>query len=94
MRRTDKVSDQSGNLICSCVQREMTGSENMNLSVRHILAVSFRFAEIEREVILTPDHPQPRLRFAHPSLPLGIGVDVRTIVVEEIALNVRLAELV
>src|SRR5258708_9422267 len=36
-RRSDKGSDQCGDLICSSVQREMTRVENVNFSVRYIL---------------------------------------------------------
>src|ERR1700692_3067785 len=92
--RTDKASDQCGDLICSGVQCEMTGVENVNLGVRNILPVALRLAEVEGEVILTPDHQQLRLLLAHPSLPLGVGVDVRAVVVKEVALNVCLVGLV
>jgi hypothetical protein len=34
----------------------MTGVDNVNLSVRHIPAICFRLREVEREVILTPNH--------------------------------------
>jgi hypothetical protein len=33
------------------------------------------------------------LPFAHPCLPLGVGVDVRAVVIEEVALNIHLAGL-
>src|ERR1700682_327207 len=72
----------------------MTGVENVNFGLRHVLAVAFRLPKVEREVILTPDYQEARLLLAHPSLPLGVGVDVRAVVVEEIALNVGLARLV
>lgn len=55
MRRTDKFSDQGGYLICSRVQCEMTGVENVNLSVRYVLVVAFRLAGIEREIVLAPE---------------------------------------
>jgi len=50
----------------------MTGVEKVNLSVRHIVAIGLRFREIEREVLLAPDHQQERLLLAHPCLPLGV----------------------
>src|SRR5260370_927518 len=43
--------------------------------------------------MLTPNRQQPRLPFAHPCLPLGVGVDIRAVVVEEVALNIHLAGL-
>ena len=72
----------------------MTGVENVNFSVRNVLAVAFRLAGIEREVILTPDHEQARLLLAHPCLPFGVGVYIGSIIVEQIALNLGLAGLV
>ena len=65
-------------------------SSTCTLSVRHILAVAFRLAEVEREIVLAPEHQKPRLRLLHPRLPLRIGIDIRAVVVEEIALNLRL----
>jgi hypothetical protein len=50
----------------------MTGVEKVNLSVRHIVAIGLRLREIEREVLLAPDHQQERLLLAHPCLPLGV----------------------
>src|SRR6266851_3498686 len=93
-RRSDKGSDQCGDLICSSVQCEMTRVENVNFSVRYILAIALRFAGIEREVILAPDHQQARLLGAHPCLPLRIGVHIGSIVVKQVALNLGLAGLV
>src|SRR5206468_6565702 len=72
----------------------MTGVENVNLGVRHILAVAFWLARIEREIVITPDHQQARLFLTHPSLPLGIGLYIGAIVVEQIALNLRLLRLI
>src|SRR6202030_2088276 len=68
--------------------------EDEDFGVRHILSVSFRLAEIEREIVLTPDYQQTRLLLAHPCLPFRVGVDVRSIIVEKIALNVGLAGLI
>jgi len=71
----------------------MTGIENVNLSFRHILAISFRLTEVEREIILPPNDKQARLLLAHPCLPFRIGVDVGSIVVKQIALNLCLGGL-
>ena len=68
----------------------MTGVEDMNLCIRYIFAIAFRFARIERKIMFSPDHKQARLFLAHPCLPLGISLDVCAVVVEQIALNLRL----
>src|SRR5437764_10833779 len=72
----------------------MTGVEHVNLSVRYVPAIGLRLREVEREVILPPDHQQARLLLAHPGLPLRVGVYIGSIVVEQVALNVGLAGLV
>src|SRR5580698_8710020 len=71
----------------------MTGVENVNLSARYVVAVALGLAEIKRGVILSPDHQQARLRVAHPSLPFRVGVHIRSIVVEQVSLNLGLAGL-
>src|SRR4051794_40753444 len=72
----------------------MTGVENMNLGAGHILAIALRLARVEREIILAPDNQQTRLLLAHPRLPLRIGVHISAIIVEQIALNLRLPRLI
>src|SRR5258708_5519780 len=72
----------------------MAGFENVDLSGWHIFAIPLRFAKVEREVILTPDHEQAGLLLAHPRLPFRISIDIGPIVVEQVALNVGLARLV
>ena len=91
--RLHEIMHQRRNLIGFRVEREVAGVENVNLGVGHILPVALRLAEIERQVMLAPDHQQTRLLLAHPGLPLGVGVDVRSIVVEEVGLNIRLSGL-
>src|SRR5262245_6166989 len=71
----------------------MTGVEHVNLSVRHILAIGFRLRELERAIVSTPEHQQTRLPLAQPCLPLRVGVQIGSIVVEQVALNVSLAGL-
>ena len=68
----------------------MSGIEHVHFRLRHVLAITFRFAGIEREIVLAPDDEKLRLCLLHPRLPLRIGVDVRPVIVEEIALNLRL----
>src|SRR5208282_6018645 len=72
----------------------MTAVDNVNFSVRHIFAIAFRLARVERELILAPYHQQARLLLAHPRLPFRVGVHVGSVVVEQIALNLSLAGLV
>jgi hypothetical protein len=67
--------------------------ENVNFSVRYIPAIDLGLREFEREVIFAPNHQQPRPFLAHPRLPLRVGVDVRAVVKEEVALNIHLAGL-
>src|SRR5579864_5255186 len=93
LRRTDKVPDQLGNPIRSGVQSEMASINDVDFSLRHVAAIGLRFRGVERELILAPDNQQTRLIFAHPGLPLGVGLDVRAIVVEQVALNLSLARL-
>jgi hypothetical protein len=81
------------NFICFGIKSEVSCVENSNLSVRYVPVVGFRLRKVEGGIILTPNHQQMRLPFAHPCLPLGIGVDVRVVVVEEVALNIHLAGL-
>src|SRR5260221_8508243 len=71
----------------------MTGIEDMHESSRHVPPVRLRLRSVEGQIVLAPNDEKSRLRFSHPRLPLGIGRDVSTVVVEEIALNVGLARL-
>ena len=73
--------------ISRCVQSEMTGVENVDFRIRHVLAVAFRLSRIEREIVLAPNHQQARLLLAHPGLPFWVGVNVRPIIVKQIALD-------
>src|ERR1700730_10387607 len=82
-RNGHKVSDTCSDFICRRIDGKMTGIKNMNFSVRHVLAITLRFAEIKRQIVLTPDNQQARLHLAHPCLPLRVGIDVRAVVVEE-----------
>src|ERR1700730_19064058 len=72
----------------------MARIEDVDLGLRYVLAIAFRLPKVEREIILTPNHQQAWLLLAHPCLPLGIGVDVRAVVVEEVALNIGLPGLI
>src|ERR1700686_1612460 len=91
--RLHELTYKRRNFICFGVKSKVPCVENVNLSVRYIPAIGFRLRELEREVIFAPNHQQPRLPFAHPCLPLGVRVDVRAVVIEEVALNIHLAGL-
>src|ERR1700730_17182104 len=75
------------------IKSEVSCIENVNLRLRYVPAIGLRLRQVEREVILAPNHQQSWLPFAYPRLPLGVGVDVRTVVIEEVALNIHLAGL-
>src|SRR5947209_7344470 len=66
----------------------------MHLRLRYIAAERFRFGIIEREFVFSPQNEQVRLGFTHPSLPFGVGSDVRLVIVKQIALDVSLTWLV
>ena len=57
MQRTDKASDQCGDLIRRRVQREMTGIENVNFSLRHVPAIGFRLAKGRTRARTCPRSP-------------------------------------
>jgi len=61
-----------------------------DLRIRYVSAVAFRLAEIEREIVLAPENQKLWLRLLEPCLPLRISINVRAVVIEEIALNLRL----
>src|SRR6266853_156185 len=91
---THKAPHKLRNLICCGIEREMTCIEDVDFGLWHVPAIGVRFRKLERQIVFAPEDQKPRLLLAHPSLPLGIGVDVRAVVVEEVALNVGLAGLV
>jgi len=94
MRVDHEALDEQRNLIRCGIEREMTRIEDVEFSLRHVAAMGFRFRKLETQAVFPPEDEKPRLLLAHPSLPLGVGVDVRAVVVEEVALNVGLAGLV
>src|SRR5215467_167990 len=89
--RLHELPEQRRHLIGFGIQREVAGVEDRDPRVRHVLAIPFRLAEIERGIMLAPEDQQLGLRLLEPGLPLGIRRDVRAVVVEEIGLNLRLA---
>src|SRR5438445_8749950 len=91
---SDEASHQGGDLVCRRIEREMTSIEDMHKSIPHVPPVRLRLRPVEGQIVLSPDHEESWLRLAHPRLPLGIGLDICAVVVEEIALNVGLARLI
>jgi hypothetical protein len=85
-----KLTDQGRYLVCFGIKREVSCVEDVDFRLRYILAIAFRFAEIEREIVLAPENQKLWLRLLEPCLPLRISIDVRAVVIEEIALNLRL----
>jgi len=54
--RLHELTHQRSDLICFGIKREVSPVEYMDLSVGYILAVTFRFADIERGIMLAPDN--------------------------------------
>src|SRR5438094_6806543 len=71
----------------------MARIEHVDFGFGHVAAIGLRLRKLEGEVVFAPEDEQPRLLLAHPGLPLGVGVDVGAVVVEEVALNLGLAGL-
>src|SRR2546428_13505769 len=89
-----ELSPKGANRVGRCIEREMPRIEDMHKSTPHAPPVRLRLRPVERQIVLSPDHKESWLRLAHPRLPLGIGLDICAVVVEEIALNVGLARLI
>src|SRR3981081_2427317 len=75
-----EAPDDLRDLIRCGIEREMTRIEDMDFGVRHVPAISLRFRKLERQVVFAPEIEKPSLLLAHPSLPLGVGVDVGAVV--------------
>ena len=89
-----EAPDELRNLIRCGIEREMARIEDVDFGHRHVAAIGLRFRKLERQVVFAPEDEKPRLLLTHPSLPLEVGVDIRAVVVEEVALKVGLAGLV
>src|ERR1700684_893180 len=93
-RGTNKAPNDLRNQIRRGIEREMPAIDDVYFGFRHVATIRFRLRRVKRRFILTPDHQKARLLLAHPSLPLGVVLDVRAVVEEEVALNFGLAWLV
>ena len=58
-----ELTYQRRNLVRLGVQCEVTCIEHVDFSARHILAVAFWLAGIEREIVLAPEDQKLWLRF-------------------------------
>src|ERR1700752_5440016 len=67
-----KASHQCGHFIRSRIQSKVAGVEYVHFGFGHVMAIAFRFTEIEGQIVRTPDHQEPRLFLAHPRLPFRI----------------------
>lgn len=81
---------QRSNLIGFGVQREVACVQDIDLSIRYILAVALRLTKIERKIVLAPEHQELGLRLLHPRLPLRIRIDIRAVVKEKVTLDLSL----
>jgi hypothetical protein len=62
----------------------------VDIRVRYVPAIAFRLADIKRGIVLAPGDQELRLGLPQPDLPLWVIIDIRSIVVEEVALNLSL----
>jgi hypothetical protein len=88
--RGHEVADEGGDFVGLSVEREVASIKDVDFRAGHVFAIALGLAGIEGEIVFAPDDEEPGLCFLHPCLPLWIGVDVGAVVVEEIALNLRL----
>src|SRR5438552_1927942 len=72
----------------------MARIENVDFGLGHVAAIGLRFRKLERQVVFAPEDEKSRLLLAHPSLPFGISIHIRAVVVKKVALNVGLGRLV
>ena len=63
-----ELTYQRGDLVCLGIQREVSCVEYVDFRLRYILAIAFRFAEIEREIVLAPENQKLWLRLLEPCL--------------------------
>src|SRR5260370_29128417 len=73
------------NLIRRCIECEMARIENVDFGLRHVASIGLRFRKLERQIVFAPENEKARLLLAYPRLPPGVGVDIRAVIVKEIA---------
>src|ERR1700722_17783433 len=93
-RRADEPPHQPRDFVRRRIQCKVTGVENVDLRGRYVAAIGLRLRGFERRVVFAPKHEKPWQVTGHPRLPLGIRLNIRAVVVEQVALNVGLAGLV
>src|SRR5260370_18037693 len=84
---THEVADELRDPIRLGIEREMTRIEDVDFGGRHVAAIGLGFRQLERQVVLAPEHEEAGLLFAHPFLPLGVSIYARAVVLEEVTLN-------
>jgi hypothetical protein len=52
----DEISHELGDLVRSCIKREVTAVDDMDLGIRHIATISLGLGGVKGEFILAPDH--------------------------------------
>src|ERR1700722_20420666 len=92
-RRADELPHQPRDFVRRRIQCKVTGVENVDLRGRYVATMGARRGEVERRVVTPPQHQKPGTVPDHPRLPLGIGIDIPAVVVEQVALNISLAGL-
>ena len=86
-----KTGDQIGHFLTVFLQRKMPGIEKVKLKVIKI-ALVWMCSFLREDVVIPPPHDQcRRLKLTKVSLPLWIQRRVRTIIVEQLQLDVLVA---
>ena len=88
-----EIEDEAGNFVVLLLQREVAGIQQMNFRVRQVGAEGRRTRRDEGRIVGAPGDQRRRLVFAKPSLPGGVGCDVRAVVVEQGRLDLALTGL-
>ena len=58
----------------------MPGLQDVNFGFRHITPVRFGLAQLERRIVLSPEHEQARLNLLQPGLPLRVSLHVGAVI--------------
>src|SRR5262245_32163288 len=69
-------------------QREMTGIEELNLSIRIIASERLRPGRQEERIILAPDSQERQPLFAEERLKFGIQGDIAGVIEEQVELDI------
>jgi len=73
-----EAPDELRDLIRSGIEREMTGIEDVDFSLRHVAAISLRFRKLEGQVVFAPEGKCLRVRpVAVPEARANRGSNIR-----------------